>query len=112
MEKEGCPICGGKLIRKKNPYWFGNKELGEFEADVCMECKEAFYTEEASKQIDEKAKKVGIWGIGKRVVIGQSGNALMVRIPKDIAEQYNLHKKETVSILPEGRDRIAIEIKG
>ncbi len=118
MKKEGklkeanCPICNGKMVRKKAPYWFGNISLGEFEADVCRKCGEAFYTEESSDQIDSRAKKMGVWGIGKKVVIGQSGNALIVRIPKEIAELYKIHKRSNALISPEGRNRICIEIEG
>lgn len=107
-----CPICGGKLKNEKAPFWFSDIKLGEYEADVCTKCGEAFYTEDASNQIEQRAKELGLWGIGKRVVIGQSGNSLMVRIPKEIVELYKLHKKEVVSVLPEGKGRIAIEVKG
>jgi len=112
MEGKGCPICRGRLVRKKEPYWFGSINMGEFEADVCSKCGEAFYTEEASDQIDQLAKKAGLWGIGKKVVIGQSGNALIVRIPKEIAELYKLHKKATALISPEGKNKICIEVNG
>ena len=118
MKKEGglkeanCPACNGGLVRRKVPYWFGNASLGEFEADVCSKCGEVFYTEEASDRIDRMAKKAGVWGMAKKVVIGQSGNALMVRIPKEIAELYNLHKKITALITPEGKNKICIEVNG
>ena len=110
--KATCPVCSGSMSRKRVPYWFGNISLGEFEADVCGKCGEAFYTEEASDQIDRQAKKMGVWGIGKKVVIGQSGNALIVRIPKEIAELYKIHKSASALISPEGRNRICIEIEG
>jgi YgiT-type zinc finger domain-containing protein len=112
MEEKGCPICRGRLVRKKETYWFGSMNLGEFEADVCGKCGEVFYTEEASDQIDQMVKKAGVWGIGRKVVIGQSGNALIVRIPKEIAELYNLHKKITALITPECKNKICIEVKG
>ena len=111
-KEANCPICNGSLVRRKVPYWFGTIKLGEFEADTCSKCGEVFYTEEASDQIDQMAKKAGVWGIGKRVVIGQSGNALMVRIPKEIAQMYNLHKKLTAFISPEGKNKICIELEG
>lgn len=110
LKEANCPICNGGLVRKKMPYWFGSVKLGEFGADTCLKCGEVFYTEESSDLIDRKAKDAGVWGMGKKVVIGQSGNALMVRIPKDIAQMYNLHKKLTAFISPEGKNKICIEI--
>jgi len=104
-----CPICKGRLVRNKHPYFFGNINLGMYEADVCEKCGEAFYTEESSDKIDKEAKKMGIWGLGKEVVVGTSGNALMVRISKDIAKFTDLKKGEHVFVHPDGKNRIAIE---
>jgi len=50
-----CPMCGGKMKRGKVPYFHNRKKLGDFEADECTKCKEVFFTEEASDQIDELA---------------------------------------------------------
>lgn len=104
-----CPICKGKLVRKRHPYFFGDMKMGMYEADVCGKCGEAFYTEESSDKIDKKAKEMGLWGLGKEVVVGMSGNALIVRISKDIAEFTDLKKGEHVFVHPEGRNKISIE---
>lgn len=61
-----CPLCKGKMEWKKHPFSLVGTELGKFEAEVCTKCGEAWFTEEASDQIDERAKELGLWGIGKR----------------------------------------------
>jgi hypothetical protein len=106
-----CPVCKGKMIRRKAAFNFGNIKLGEFDADVCEKCCEPFFTEEASDEIDRKARQMGFWGMASKTRIGYSGNSLIVRIPKDISNFMKLKKGEEVSIHPEGKDKLVIELK-
>jgi YgiT-type zinc finger domain-containing protein len=106
-----CPICEGNLERKKVPYSVGGVSLGTFEADVCTSCNEIFFTEAASDAIDKKAKEAGLWGLEKRGKIGYSGNSLIVRIPKKIAEFMELKKGEDILIKPEDKKRLVIEVE-
>lgn len=104
-----CPVCEGKMERKKVPYEIGRVNLGVFEADVCSSCGEIFFTEESSDAIDRKAKKTGLWGLEKKGKIGYSGNSLIVRIPKKVAEFMELKKGEEITIKPEDKKRLVIE---
>ena len=104
-----CPICEKKMEKVKEPYIYGNVKLGEFEAEKCSNCDEVFFTEEASDKIDEKAKRLGIWGIGQKAKIGYSGNSLIIRIPKKIADFLHLKKGEEIFVRPEGENKLVVE---
>ncbi len=105
-----CPICEGRMGRKQVPYSIGGVDLGTFDADVCASCSEVFFTEAASDTIDAKAKEMGLWGLEKKGKIGYSGNSLIVRIPKKVAEFMKLKKGEDITIKPEDKKRLVIEV--
>ncbi|MEE8402846.1 MAG: AbrB/MazE/SpoVT family DNA-binding domain-containing protein [Candidatus Hydrothermarchaeaceae archaeon] len=105
-----CPICDESLERKKVPYSIGGAKLGTFEADVCS-CGEVFFTEKSSDVIDRKAKESGLWGLEKRGKVGYSGNSLIVRVPKKVAEFMNLKKGGDILVRPEGKRRLVVEIE-
>lgn len=105
-----CPICNSKLKRKKVPYNFGSVSFGIFDADTCSKCGEVFFTEESSDAIDAKAKSLGLWGLEKKSRISYSGNSMIVRIPKSIAEFMKLRKGEEILIRPEDAKKLVIEI--
>jgi len=59
-----CPSCAKAVLeRKKVPFVYGSKFLGEFDADTCPSCGEVLFTEEASGEINRRAAEVGVWGI-------------------------------------------------
>jgi hypothetical protein len=99
------------MERKKIPYSIGGVDLGTFDADACTSCGEVFFTEEASDAIDAKAKEMGLWGLEKKGKIGYSGNSLIVRIPKKVAEFMKLKKGERIIIKPEDKKRLVIEVE-
>lgn len=105
-----CPICKGKMQRKKEQYNYGDMDFGSFDADVCTKCGEVFFTEKSSDAIDAKAKKLGIWGLEKETKISYSGNSLIIRIPKAIADFMGLAKGEEVSLRPEGKRKLVVEV--
>ena len=106
-----CPICEKTMKRKKVPYSIGDISLDDYEADVCSSCGEVFFTEESSDAIDKKAKEIGIWGLEKKGKIGYSGNSLIVRIPKNVADFMNLKKGKGIVIKPEDKKHLLIEIE-
>lgn len=66
---------------------------------------------QASDAIDAKAKELGLWGLEKKGKIGYSGNSLIVRIPKRVAEFMKLKKGEDIVIKPEDKRRLVIEVE-
>ncbi len=105
-----CPLCEAELERKKLTYEYADVDLGKFDADVCKECGERFFTEEASKEIDKKAKELGVWGLSATTKVGYSGNSLIIRVSKEIADFMKLEKGEQVVVYPEGKDRLVVEV--
>ena len=96
-----CPICEKGTLKKGKikEYMFGVC-LGEFPAEICTKCNESFTDSETTKMIEEAAKKKGIWGLGRKTKITQTGNSLAVRIPKPIADYLHLKRGEEVYISP------------
>ena len=105
-----CPMCNGKMERKKKEYTYSEVKLGTFDADICPKCGEVFFTEKASDEIDDKAKEMGIWGFEKKSKITYSGNSLMIRIPNAISNFLSLKKGREITIRPEGKKKIVVEI--
>ena len=108
MEK--CYTCEkGNLERKKVDFMLYGELIGKFDADVCSKCGEKFFDEKTSKKIDEATKAKGLWGLEVETSVGQSGDSLMVRINKQLAEFLHLHKGEKIKIWPESRKKLVIE---
>ncbi len=105
-----CPVCGKSALRRENRkselYGF---DLGGYTAEVCPSCGEIFWDENDVRKMEEKAKKLGIWGLERRTKVAVAGNSLIVRIPRNIAKFIGLRKGEMVSLHPLGRDKLLIE---
>ncbi len=109
MEK--CYTCEkGFLERKKVDFMLYGELIGKFDADVCSKCGEKFFDEETSQKIDEATKAKGLWGLEVETSVGQSGDSLMVRINKQLAQFLNLHKGEKIKIRPEAKNKLVIEV--
>ena len=104
-----CPVCNGEMKKSREPYFFGEVKIGEFEAEKCAKCNEVFFTEESSDRIDEKAKQLGLWRIGQEGTLGYSGNSIIVRVPKKIVKFLNFKEGKKVFIHPEGKRKLVIE---
>lgn len=106
-----CYICEkGNLEQKKVPYMLLGEKIGMFDAEVCNYCNEIFFNEETSRKITAATKAKGLWGIGARTKIGQSGSTLDIRLPKKIIDLLGLKKGEDVMIYPESKKRLIVEI--
>ena len=103
-----CPICNDTLkegVTKENMFGI---YLGEFPARICNTCKESFTDEKTTKEIEDIAKKKGLWNLGHKTKITRSGNSLAVRIPKEIVNHLNLKEGKEAYIYPEN-NKIIIE---
>lgn len=109
MEK--CYTCEkGVLEKKKIDFKHYGEIIGKFETDVCSVCREKFFDEQTSERIDAATKAKGLWGLEAETTVGQSGDSLMVRINKQLAEFLKLHKGEKIKIRPEDRKKLVIEV--
>ena len=107
-----CPVCNGKLKKTNAPFSVYDIPLGEFDAEVCQNCHETYFTEESSDEIDRLAKSQGLWGLERKTKIAYSGNSLVVRIPKEIVELLQLERGVEVRLRPEGKKRLVVELAG
>ena len=105
-----CEECNGNIIRKKVDYIYLGENLGKFEAEVCEKCKEVVFDEEITKKVSEIAKKKGLYGLASKAKISQVGNSIAITINKKLAKFANLKKGEEVTLYPEDKHRIIIEI--
>lgn len=106
-----CYICEkGNLERKKVPYELLGEKIGSFDAEVCSACGEIFFDEETSRKITAATKAKGLWGIGTRTKIGQTGTTLDIRLPKRIINLLGLKKGEDITIYPESKKRLIVEL--
>lgn len=85
-------------------------DLGEYPAEVCDSCGESFVDQAAMGKIEARAKKLGLWGLAKKVSIAKSGNSLVVRIPAELARFLRLKGGEEALVRPDGRERIVVEL--
>lgn len=109
MEKNICE-CGGRIIKKKIDFSMYGTSLGKFEAEVCQKCGEELFSEKISNQIDETAKKKGLWGLEAHTKIGKAGDSLIIRINKKIADFYGLKQGEEITITPKDKKEISVLI--
>jgi len=106
-----CILCDGKLNEKMVDYKIYGKSIGKFPALVCNSCGEQWFNEETSKKIQEKEKKLKLFGLSRETKISYSGNSLIIRIPRELAKFMNLKKETEVIIYPEDKNKISISIK-
>ena len=107
-----CPICGsGKLKEGEIEEEMFGISLGRYDAEICDTCGESFVDEATMRAIEQKARKLGIWGIAKKIKVVRSGDSLAIKIPADIAKLFNLHEGKEIFLYPEGTTKLAIEIK-
>ena len=102
-----CPICEKGNLREGiiEEEMFG-VPLGKFKAEICDKCNESFIDEDSMKQIEKKAKELGIWGLAEKIKIVKSGNSLAVRIPAKIVHFLKLREGEEVVLHPDGKRKM------
>jgi len=105
-----CDECGGKIVKKKVDYSIFGVSLGKFPAEVCTKCNETCFDEETSRKMTKIAKERGLWNLETKTKIGKVGDALDVRFNKRLIEFLNLKKGEEVTIYPESKKRVIIEV--
>ena len=80
-----CPVCQkGNMEKKKD---FIEQDKVEFEAFKCSECGEEIMT---MKQLKALAGKYRRLRNAKDITFAKWGNSIAVRIPSDVAEEYNI----------------------
>lgn len=108
--KYPCP-CGGKIEWKIDKVLVQGIDCGLLDVEYCNKCGEEYLPEESMGIVEKKLKKAGLWGIKrKEATLWKSGGSVLLRIPKDIADNLNLRADEKVTIYPEGKKRLVIDL--
>ena len=76
-----CVECGGTIQIKKIPYLYNDRiYLGDFEAEICLNCNTTYFTQDSYKKIEIVAKRRLIWGAKNPSII----EARTVKIKQDV----------------------------
>ena len=105
-----CVICDGETYKKIVDYKEAGISLGKFKADVCKKCNETYFDEATAGKIQQKSKEMGLFGLAKKAKVAEIGNSIAIRIPKEIAKFLNLKKGKEVTIFPEGKNDMHINV--
>ena len=76
--------------------------MGEFEGYRC-ECGEEWFDEATVDEIEKRTMELGIFGLAIKENVSVSGNSLIIRVPKKLAEFLKIEKGSRVYIKPEGK---------
>lgn len=107
-----CTNCNmGNYEKKKIPYNFLGETVGTFEALKCNHCGETLFESAASDKIEAEVKRRGLWGLRARTRVSEVGNALDVRIPKNLAQFLSLKKGQEVVLEPIDKNRLQIIVE-
>lgn len=108
---EKCPVCGkGSLRGKRVPEEMFGVHLGLFEAEVCSECGEVFFTSDSVDQIEARAKELGLWGLASKVRVARSGNSLVVRIPSELARYLKIRSGQELLVAPHEKHQLVLDL--
>lgn len=108
--KYPCP-CGGEVEWKKNKVVVQGVDCGILDVEICSKCGDEYLSEKSMEIVEKKLKLEGLWGIKrKEVSLWKSGSSVLLRIPKDIADNLNLKPDERVTIYAEGKNKLVIDI--
>jgi len=106
-KKMRCYKCDGTLERTKDKVEVleGSGLFEETEVFKCGKCGEVLMD---SDQIKALRKKTDVLKIRRK--LGISGNALVLRIPKDLQKFYGLEEEDFVEIIPINKHRFIVEV--
>lgn len=110
MEKQKCWECSGTYDQKMVDFSVYGVSLGKFKAKVCSKCGDTVFSEETSDEIDKIAKDKGLWGLESKTKVGKVGNSLDIKVANKIAEFLELEKGKEVSVYPESKKRLIVEV--
>lgn len=104
--------CGGRLKRSATEVEFFGIDFGVKEADVCTECGSEYLSQELMAEIEVEVKRRGLFGLEKRGRVAKSGNSLVIRIPKEIADSLKIKRDMPLVIYPSEPRKLVVEVEG
>ena len=104
-----CP-CGGEVKWKKERVIKDGVDCGILDVERCPKCGEVYLPDESLKVVEQKLKEHRLWGVQrKEVKFWKSGNALVIRLPTEIAKQLKLNNIKKGYVYEEGERKLAID---
>ena len=104
--------CGGKLKRSFTEVEFFGIDFGLRRANVCAECGSEYLSQEVMEEVESEVKRRGLFGLERRGRVAKSGNSLVIRIPKEIADSLRIKRDLPIVIYPSEPRKLIIEIQG
>ncbi len=104
--------CGGRLKRSVTEVEFFGIDFGMKEADVCTECGSEYLSQELMEELEAEVKKRRLFGLERRGHIAKSGNSLVIRIPKEIADSLKIKRDQPIVIYPSEPRKLVVEVEG
>lgn len=104
--------CGGKLRSDFTEVEFFGINFGLRQADVCSACGSEYLPQEVMEKIEMEVKKRKLFGLERRGRVAKSGNSLVIRIPKEIAESLKIKRDLPIVIYPAEPKKLIVEVEG
>ena len=105
-----CP-CGGKVKWKREAVVVEGVSCGVNDVEYCETCGTDYFPEETMTIVEGKLKAAGLWGVERKEArLWKSGNSVLLRIPKGIADELKLHPDEKVTLYAEGKNKLIVEV--
>jgi len=102
--------CGGTMKKSRSNLEFFGIDFGLKPIEVCTKCGEEYVSDRVMEEVEKECKKMGIFGLERKVRVTKSGNSLVIRIPPEIAKFVNVKYQDLLSIMPVGKGRIEVQI--
>ncbi len=104
--------CGGKLKTSFTEVEFFGIDFGVKQANVCTDCGSEYLPQEVMEEVETEVKRRGFFGLERRGRVAKSGNSLVIRIPKEIAESLKIKRDLPIVIYPSEPRKLIIEMEG
>jgi len=103
--------CGGLMKKTKTEVEFFGIDFGVRSCEICTRCGAEYLSQELIEEIEAEVKSRGLFGLERKGRITKSGNSLVIRVPKEIADSLNIEKDSRITIYPSDRKRLIVEIE-
>ncbi|MGP8070783.1 MAG: AbrB/MazE/SpoVT family DNA-binding domain-containing protein [Candidatus Bathyarchaeia archaeon] len=104
--------CGGKLKRSFTEVEFFGINFGLRQANVWTDCGSEYLAQEVMEEIEMEVKRRRLFGLERRGHVAKSGNSLVIRIPKEIAESLKIKRDLPIIIYPTEPRKLIVEVEG
>ena len=103
--------CGGKLKGSFAEVEFFGIDFGVRPTNVCNDCGSEYLSQEVMAEIENEVKRKGLFGLERRGRVAKSGNSLVIRIPKEIADSLKIKRDLPIVIYPSEQRKLIVEVQ-